>query len=496
MKTETNYYELLQIDKKATEAEIRKAYRKLARYYQPDDNSPPEDIEMFHQIQKAYEILIDPQQRRIYDHRRRTRTIDKTSTITLWTIVSHKYLLTNLPEQAFYVLVDIVPAVSLATTRLPVNLGLVLDRSTSMQGMRLQQVKEGARQIIDQLNPDDSLSIIVFSDRAETIFSAQKNINKAVAKSITSTIQPSGGTEILRGLTAGLEAMEKNRSPQSINHLILLTDGQTYGDEEVCLEKAQQAGQEQISLTTMGIGSDWNEELLDRMSSLSGGNSIYIDSPRKVVTAFKETIRNLNSVVIRQLTMNLQPEPGVTIQEAFQVMPHIRRLDIEAADIMLGPLGTDQGKSLLLECRIDRINTTGSKRLVRLTVKGDKTSQLQHGVRNWEATDLIGEFVPSLDGKPTIPPTIVTALGKLAIFKMQEKAMSDLAKGQISAATQRLETMATRLLNLGETELARAALLEAGRLARTGDLSAEGKKKIHYGTRALSTLPKEIHNND
>jgi hypothetical protein len=92
-----------------------------------------------------------------------------------------------------------------------------------------------------------------------------------------------------------------------------------------------------------------------------------------------------------------------------------------------------------------------------------------------------------------IPPTIVTALGKLAIFKMQEKAMTDLESGQISAATQRLETMATRLLNLGETDLARAALLEAGRLARTGDLSAEGRKKIRYGTRSLSILPKEIH---
>ena len=83
-------------------------------------------------------------------------------------------------------------------------------------------------------------------------------------------------------------------------------------------------------------------------------------------------------------------------------------------------------------------------------------------------------------------------MGKLAIFKMQEKVMTDLDQGSIIAATQRLETMATRLLNLGETELARAALLEAGRLSRTGNLSSEGRKKIRYGTRSLSILPKEI----
>ena len=95
------------------------------------------------------------------------------------------------------------------------------------------------------------------------------------------------------------------------------------------------------------------------------------------------------------------------------------------------------------------------------------------------------------DHKP-IPPNIVSALGKLAIYKMQEKTMEDLDQGLIEKASQRLETMATRLLNIGENDLAKAALLEAGRLVRVGHLSPEGRKKIRYGTRGLSMLPKEI----
>ena len=90
------------------------------------------------------------------------------------------------------------------------------------------------------------------------------------------------------------------------------------------------------------------------------------------------------------------------------------------------------------------------------------------------------------------PPNIVSILGKLAIFKMQEKTMKDLEAGELEKASQRLETMATRLLNIGENELAKAALLEAGRLARTGHLSPEGRKRIRYGTRSLSMLPKEV----
>jgi Ca-activated chloride channel family protein len=296
---------------------------------------------------------------------------------------------------------------------------------------------------------------------------------------------------MLQGLLAGLNELERNRTQTSVNHLILLTDGQTYGDEAGCLEKAEWAGHHQISLTTMGIGSDWNENLLDKMAAASGGASVYIDSPRKIVDVFKDTIRDLSNVVARELTLSINLSMGVSLKEGFQITPHIQRLEVRADKAILGPLGTGHGKTLLMEFRVRSESAVGEKRLMRLTVEGDVPGQANR--RNWEWNDVFGNFVASHEGAIEIPSTIVTALGKLAIFKMQEKAMEDLEKGQVTAATQRLETMATRLLNLGETDLARAALLEAGRLARTGDLSAEGRKKIKYGTRSLSILPKEVN---
>lgn len=491
MRTDKNYYVILGVDNNATEDQIRKAYRALVREYHPDTNPKPEAEEVFREVQEAYEVLSVPDQRRTYDRLREAEGFDRSSAISLRSTMSHKFLLTGIEEQALYVLLDITPATDLPTSRLPLNLCLVLDRSTSMQGMRLQQVKEGTRQIIDRLTDEDALSVVVFSDRAEVILPSQKNIDKAMAKSIASTIQPSGGTEMLQGLVAGLKELERNRRPESVNHIVLLTDGQTYGDEAECLEKADWAGLHQISLTTLGIGSDWNENLLDQMARVSGGTSVYIDSPRKVVDVFKDTIRGLSSVVARELTLNINPASGLSVNECFLVTPHIQRLDVRGEKILLGPLGTGHGKTLLMEFRVHIESTPSKKRLMRLTIEGDVPGQSNR--RNWEWVDIFAEFTPKIEGNPEIPPTIVTALGKLAIFKMQEKAMADLESGRISAATQRLETMATRLLNLGETDLARAALLEAGRLARTGDLSAEGRKKIRYGTRALSILPKEIH---
>jgi Ca-activated chloride channel family protein len=490
MQAEKNYYEVLQIEVGSDEADIRKAYRLLVRKYHPDVSKDADATSRFKEIQEAYEVLGDPEQRRRYDRQRQSDGLDKSSSLSLNVLVSHKQLKINVAEQAVYVLLDISPAIDLPTSRLPLNLCLVLDRSTSMQGMRLQQVKEGTRQIIDRLNTDDILSVVVFSDKAEVILDGSARVEMARAKSIISTIQPSGGTEMLQGLQAGLQQLQNNRRPDSVNHLILLTDGQTYGDESGCLKKAEWAGVNQISLTTMGVGSDWNENLLDQMAASSGGVSVYIDSPRKIVDIFKETINGLSNVVARELTMNINAAEGIKFQEGFLISPHINRIETKTGKTILGPLGTRTNKTLLMEFRIKSNPLAETKRLMRLTIEGDVPNQGNR--RSWEWVDIAGTFVNNVTGPLDIPSTIVTALGKLAIFKMQEKAMDDLSAGNISGATQRLETMATRLLNLGETDLARAALLEAGRLARTGDLSAEGRKKIMYGTRSLSILPKEI----
>ncbi len=415
-----------------------------------------------------------------------------TSSLTLQINISHPVLKMSAQEQACYVMLDIFPTQNLPTSRLPLNLCLVLDKSTSMQGVRLQHVKEATRQIIDYLEPEDTFSLVVFSDRAEVLLPAQKNIDKARAKSVASTIQPSGGTEMLQGLLAGIKEIQAHRTDNTVNHIILLTDGRTYGDEDDCRKQAEWAGLNQISLSTMGIGADWNEDLLDAMANASGGVSTYIDTPRKIVDTFKATIRELSTIVAREIILNINPTDGVSVHEAFQITPHIRRLEVTGNSSILGPLGTSGRKTILLELRIKGLSEPGERRLVRFAVEGDIPTQSSR--QSWAWAEVKVEVSAEPDIEVSIPPVIITALGKLAIFKMQEKAMEDLARGNIIAATQRLETMATRLLNLGETELARAALLEAGRLSRTGHLSAEGKKKIRYGTRSLSILPKEIYN--
>jgi curved DNA-binding protein CbpA len=157
MQTDKDFYKILKVDNSASEEQIRNSYRALVREHHPDVNDNPDSADIFNDIQAAYEVLGDPEQRRAYDRRLEAEGLDKSSALSLRATISHKLLLTSVEEQAFYVLLDVTPAVDLPTSRLPLNLCLVLDRSTSMQGMRLQQVKEGTRQIIDRLTADDAI---------------------------------------------------------------------------------------------------------------------------------------------------------------------------------------------------------------------------------------------------------------------------------------------------------------------------------------------------
>lgn len=484
MDFEKDYYAVLNVSPTATDKEIRDAYRQLARQFHPDVNKNSNADERFIQIQEAYEVLNNQSSRKKYDHwLEHQKKNSRASALSLYTVPSHKTLQSIPNEQAFYMLLSIMSTAGLTTTRLPLNICIVLDKSTSMRGERLYKVKEAINQIIDKLQPEDSMGLVVFSDRATVLIQSERAIDAAKAKAVVSTIQPSGGTEILQGLLAGIKEIERNKDDMSVNHIILLTDGQTYGDESGCLEQASVAGASNIRLSTIGIGADWNEDLLDQMAARASGASMFIDQLEDVGKIFNKTMSDLESVVARQLTMSIKPQFNVKLQEVYQITPHITGLDISKEEIKLGPLSAQQEKSLLMEFRVKDL-PPGKQPLIRITVDGDMPGQ--NSIRAWEQIEPIIEVSSQPVLNANIPSFITSALSKLALYKMQAKVKADIKAGDIQKATQRLQIMATQLLNIGEPELSKVALLEAGQLSRTAMLSPEGSKKIHYGTRALS----------
>ncbi|HKZ85410.1 MAG TPA: VWA domain-containing protein [Anaerolineae bacterium] len=485
MTEEPDFYEILGVPQNASLDDIKSAYRVLAKQFHPDAQETPAGTSMlFRQVQEAYDVLSDDQRRTAYDRRLGLAGLNLDALFTLNVQLSRTILQVMPEEQILYALFEVkaVRAMSRAQ-RLPLNLCLVIDRSTSMQGVRLDQVKAAAHQLVDSLQEGDALAVVAFSDRADVVWPSQTVGDTMRAKSRVTGIQAAGGTEILQGLKLGMDELERHRRSQSVNHLILLTDGQTYGDEEKCLEMALEAKRRSVGISAMGIGEDWNDQLLDAIASRSGGASHYIASAADVQAILNERLKSLAAVYGDELRLTPRLSENVRIRGAFRLTPYIQRMDMDGDALLLGTLQADASIAGLFELVVGQ-QEPGVRRLAQLELTGnvpalERTDQRVQ--RNISAT-----FTTEPPPGQAVPPHLLNALAKVTIFQMQESAWTSLEKGDVAAATQRLETMATRLLDMGEHQLARAALLEAGRLARSGHLSPGGQKTIKYGTRGLS----------
>jgi curved DNA-binding protein CbpA len=234
-------YSILGVSIDATPEEIKAAYRRAARRLHPDvnRNNPGAHVQ-FQDITVAHEILNDPDRRREYDRQNTRREYDSDNLFFTLRVTLSKRAITPLKEpQVVYLLAEILPDPAARDRQQHrerrLNLTLVLDHSNSMNGTRMDKVKVAAHQIIDQLSDKDVLSVVGFNDRAEVIIPATSVSDKAALKAKVSMMVASGGTEIFKGLSEGVEQNRRFLAPKLVNHIILLTDGNTFGDHELCL---------------------------------------------------------------------------------------------------------------------------------------------------------------------------------------------------------------------------------------------------------------------
>lgn len=484
MDVDRDYYAILGVPTSATQEEIQRRYHKLARRYHPDSREVETPTMLFHQVQEAYAVLGNAQSRRAYDRQRGELGASEEAPLAWNVVLSKDRLYAPYREQMLYVLVEVEPRVTGQDARLPLNVCLVIDRSTSMKGARLEHVKEAARQIADGLHEDDALAVVTFHDRAETVLPSQVGISSARARAKITAIRAMGGTEILQGLRLGLTELDKHHGENVISHLILLTDGRTYGDDEGCISAAERASDKGIGITAMGIGEDWNDELLDAIASRGGGTSAYIASPEQVHALLRSKIGSLGAIFATRLTLQVRTADRVRLESAFLTAPHLEPLAVSGGAIKLGSLESDATMRILLEIGVGQ-HHPGEHRLLQLELRGDVPTLGRKG--DMLRRDIRGIFTDDEQcvSEEEVPSAVVNALRRITLYRMQEQAWGALDEGLVDQATGQLEMVATRLLELGETRLARATMLEAGRVAREGSPTARGRKEIKYGTRSL-----------
>jgi Ca-activated chloride channel homolog len=479
-----DYYSLLSIRRDATAEEIRQAYFDAARRLHPDRNVAPGETELFIDIQEAYEVLSNPKKRARYDSILPPERIELLP-IEQRLIFSRSSLVRLNEPQLVYALLEFSPRADLKQPLAPpLNVCLVVDRSTSMQGTNIDVVKDTAIQIARNLKESDYFSLVVFSDRAEMIVPAERNPDLKKMEARIQMIQCSGGTEIFSGLEMGYNEVLLHQRNSPSNHIILLTDGRTYGDEEKCLELARASADKGISIRGLGIGPEWNDTFLDQLTSLTGGTCMYISRPQDIQRILLKQISQLSLAYTEETRLEFFVPPEVELHYAFRIAPEPGLLPLESP-IQMGPVLKKTNLQVLMEFLIHSVGERESITLldgkVCLTLNDPNMASVSFPLK---LTRQVRSEV-SRD-----PPTaeIVNALSKLTLYRLQEQVRLEAAAGEFNRAAEHLQHLATHLLACGERGLARTALLEAELISQKRSLSQEGQKEIKYGTRALLSI--------
>lgn len=368
----------------------------------------------------------------------------------------------------------------------PSHLCIVLDRSTSMKGERLDSVRENLRQLITELRLIDLISIVTFNDKAEILIAPTTVSSKQTIFEKIDSIQAAGGTEIYKGLKAGIDLLWQGSNKSYLPNLLLLTDGHTYGDEERCIELAHNAVENNIKINALGFGSEWNDKFLDRISGITGGCTYYVKTLFDLPRLFQITLTTLATTVVHNVNLEVSKNDQVQLTYIFKLEPEIVQLEIDDP-IQLGNLIKEKKSSYLFAFELSPLQ----KREPEIQIfRGKLRFVLGETKKAYFEKELtINLKVNEKPDNIKIPLEIVQALSKITLYQMQEKSHEDVEHGKVNDAVRRLNYVATHLIGQGNVPFAKEVLNEAENIKKEQSYSEDGIKRLKYGTRALLQLP-------
>jgi Ca-activated chloride channel family protein len=272
---------------------------------------------------------------------------------------------------ASYALVKLIPA-GLATAGAPLglNLALVLDVSGSMYEedgtgqSRLRRIQDAAKHALAQLRPEDTLAVVAFAHNAEVVLPSTPVAERARIEEVIDNIDrfnvDPGGTSMDAGISLGLAEVERNVGPGKVSQLVVLTDGETSG-EQTCRQLAEQAAQKKIRWAVMGVGTEWNASLIKELARLAEGKWYYIDvnQAEAAEQAFAREFQSLAATGFTNVEMHLRPKKDVKVKRVRMVVPEIKTLNVAEPEerhlvASLGTLHKDNPTRYILDLSLPR----------------------------------------------------------------------------------------------------------------------------------------------
>lgn len=320
------------------------------------------------------------------------------------------------------------PAVTGTVNRPALNLGLVIDRSGSMDGRnKLTFAREAAVFAVQQLLPTDRVSVTVFDDAVQTPVPNAVVENRAKIIETIQAIRSGGSTNLHGGWVEG--ARQVSGSPVvGLNRIILLSDGQAnvgVTEPDAIATEVHKTARLGVSTTTIGLGDDYNEKLLEAMASSGDGNYYYVESAGQLPTIFERELKELMGLSGHTVSLGLEPQNGAALTDVLNDLDRLQTGRYQLPNLIAG-LPT----YVVVRLEVPAQATDRELLRVRLAWNQPKSTQRSECYASLSLPPVTAAIWDALNPHPEVRERAAL----LELGRMKKKAAQDLERGDRASA--------------------------------------------------------------
>jgi Ca-activated chloride channel family protein len=321
-----------------------------------------------------------------------------------------------------------------SAARAALNLAVVLDRSGSMEGPKLQAAREAAAQLVQRLAPTDRVHVVAYDDQVRN-----------VPENEIRNIQAGGSTNLSGGWLRGRDQVARHVTPGSANRILLLTDGLAnvgITDPEQLVAMCAVAKQHGMRTTTIGFGADYDEHLLGCMAEAGGGHLHYIEHADQAVAIFADELEGLLSLAAQNLTVTIVPAETTQAVAVHHSYPRYETAD--GLRLELGDLYAREPKLVLMEFLVNTLSPATTQ-VARVVIEG----AVLGGDGSVKQQEIVLDVTTSIADGPVTNAEVRRELLLLEAAQVREQALRYQAEGDYNAATASMLDIAQKLQAAG-----------------------------------------------